>query len=107
MHMCIVPSQQVCPTLLPPHLIARTTCIVRLHNTVKHQQISFINPLVIGIIMLEFLMWFNSLHVKVAGDVHIVAVSGKVVPLVHINLVLLIGYNLSYCALHHFSDTSI
>lgn len=60
-----------------------------------------------GIIMLGFPLWYNSLHVEVAGDVHVVAVSGKVVPLVHINLVLLIGYNLNYCALHHFSDANI
>ena len=33
-------------------------------------------------------------HVKVAGDSHAVAVSGKVVPLVHINPILLVVHNL-------------
>ena len=36
----------------------------------------------------------NLLYVKVAGDPQAVAVSGKVVPPVHINPILLVVYNL-------------
>ena len=36
----------------------------------------------------------NGPHVKVAGDPHAVAVSGKVVPPVHINPILLVCHNL-------------
>ena len=37
----------------------------------------------------------SSPHVKVVGDAQAVAVSGKVVPLVHVNPIPLVGHNLA------------
>ena len=84
MQMCVVPSQQVCLTFLPPHLMTRTKCMVCLYHII--QQVSIYAPCK--------LYMSNLLYVEVAGDPQAVAVSGKVVPPVHINPILLVVYNL-------------
>ena len=81
----------MCFTFLPPHLMTRTRCMVRL-CIVQYKQAS---------IHTFCKLSAQTPHVKVGGDPQILAVSGKVVPLVDINSILLVGHDLRDILLIH------